>query len=150
MHIVLGPFVWSSHTHKMTLQVRGSSLFYLMHLLYHYHQLFIDIERENLFPCHSPQQVPTWEEETKLTKPSTSYISPKSEPALELHNRAVPSMEAHYHVNGPNTGRNSGGRQIKTKKHTLNACVYRSISWYSTCFWQMFSGEERREREILI
>ena len=35
------------------------------------------------------------------------------EPALELSSRAAPSVEAHYCVNGPNTERNSGGRQIK-------------------------------------
>ena len=35
------------------------------------------------------------------------HISPKTEPALELHSRAAPSMEAHHHVNGPNIGRNS-------------------------------------------
>ena len=34
-------------------------------------------------------------------------------PALELHSWAAPSVEAHHSVNGPNTGRNSGGRQIK-------------------------------------
>ena len=42
--------------------------------------------------------------------------SPKSEPALEPHSRAVPSVEAHHHVNCPNTGRNSGGRGIKKVK----------------------------------
>ena len=42
-------------------------------------------------------------------------ISPKSEPALDLHTRAAPSVEAHYHVNGPDTGRNSGGRRIVEK-----------------------------------
>ena len=47
--IMLRPFVWSSHSHKTPLQMRASSLFYLMHLMYHYHQLFIDIERENIF-----------------------------------------------------------------------------------------------------
>ena len=41
--------------------------------------------------------------------------SPKSEPAQELHSRAVPSVEAHHCVNGPNTKRNSGGRQIIKK-----------------------------------
>ena len=45
---VMRPFVWSSHTRKMPLQIWASSLFYLMHLLYHYDQLFIDIERENI------------------------------------------------------------------------------------------------------
>ena len=39
--------------------------------------------------------------------------SPISEPTLELHSRAVPSVVAHHHVSGPNTGRNSGGRGIK-------------------------------------
>ena len=34
-------------------------------------------------------------------------------PTLELHSRAAPSVAAHHHVNGPNTGRNSRGRQIK-------------------------------------
>ena len=41
--------------------------------------------------------------------------SPKSEPALELKSRAVPSVKAHHPVSGPNTGRNSGGRRIKNK-----------------------------------
>ena len=38
--------------------------------------------------------------------------SPKSEPALELICRAVPSVEAHHRSVGPNAGRNSGGRRI--------------------------------------
>ena len=44
------PFVWSSHIHKTSLQIWVSSLslLYLMRLLYHYHQLFIDIERQNI------------------------------------------------------------------------------------------------------
>ena len=42
-------------------------------------------------------------------------ISPESEPALELHSRAAPSVEAHHHVNGPDTGRNLGGRRIIKK-----------------------------------
>ena len=36
-------------------------------------------------------------------------------PALELHSRAAPIVEAHHRVNGPDTGRNSGGRQIEKK-----------------------------------
>ena len=50
-----------------------------------------------------------------MTKPSKSSldISPESEPAQELNRRAAPSVEAHHRVNGPNTGRNSGGRRIK-------------------------------------
>ena len=35
------------------------------------------------------------------------------EPALELHSRAAPSVEAHHRINGPDTERNSGGRWIK-------------------------------------
>ena len=35
------------------------------------------------------------------------------EPILEIHNRAVPTVEAHHCVNSPDTGRNSGGRQMK-------------------------------------
>ena len=31
---------------------------------------------------------------------------------LPLHSRAAPSVEAHHHVNSPDTGRNSGGRCI--------------------------------------
>ena len=40
---VMRPFCLVSHIHKMPLQMWASSLFYLMRLLYHYHQLFIDI-----------------------------------------------------------------------------------------------------------
>ena len=43
------------------------------------------------------------------------HTSQKSEPALELHSRAATSVDAHYRVSVPNTGRNSGERQI-TKK----------------------------------
>ena len=43
------PFFWSSHIHKtQLLNIRTNSLFYLTHLLYLYHQLYIDIERENI------------------------------------------------------------------------------------------------------
>ena len=41
--------------------------------------------------------------------------SPKTEPALVLHSRAAPSVEAHNCVSGPNTGINSVGRQIIKK-----------------------------------
>ena len=37
-------FVWSSQVHKTLLQMRACSLFYRMHVLYHYHQLFIVID----------------------------------------------------------------------------------------------------------
>ena len=36
-----------------------------------------------------------------------------TEPTLVLHSRAVPSVDAHHHISGPNTERNSGGRRIK-------------------------------------
>ena len=48
-------------------------------------------------------------------KPSIGIEAPNQEPTLELHNRAVPSVEAHQGVNGPDTGRNSGGRWIIKK-----------------------------------
>ena len=43
------------------------------------------------------------------------YITMKNnqEPALELDSRAAPRVEAHHHVNGPDTGRNSVERRIK-------------------------------------
>ena len=39
--------------------------------------------------------------------------APNREPALELHSRAVPNVEAHHRVNSPNTGRNFEERWIK-------------------------------------
>ena len=39
--------------------------------------------------------------------------SPKSEASLQLHSRAVPSVEAHHRVGVLNTGRNSGGSKKK-------------------------------------
>ena len=30
------------------------------------------------------------------------YLSPQSEPSLDVHSRAAPSVEAHHRVNGPN------------------------------------------------
>ena len=66
-----------------------------------------------LLPCHGPKRVPTWEEEPNLHSPQL-YLdtSPKSEHTLELQSRALPSVEAHHHVNRPNTVKNSSGRQI--------------------------------------
>ena len=58
------------------------------------------------------------------------YISPKSEPAKEQHSRAAPSVEAHHRVNGPDTGRNSGGRRIK---NIITYCVL------SFCFFFFLS-----------
>ena len=45
---VMRPFVQSGHIHKTPLKLRASSLFYLTHLLHLYHQLFIDVKRENI------------------------------------------------------------------------------------------------------
>ena len=48
---VMRPFVWSSCKCRMPLQVCRQALFYLMRILYHYHQLFIDIKiYNNLYP----------------------------------------------------------------------------------------------------
>ena len=46
------------------------------------------------------------------------HTSPKSKPALELHSRAAPSVEAHHHSDGPDARRNSGGRRIIIKNYT--------------------------------
>ena len=46
---------------------------------------------------------------------SSNTVGSELELALELHSRTVPSEEAHLHVNGPNTGKNSEGRQIIKK-----------------------------------
>ena len=52
--------------------------------------------------------------EYRRNTPSTKYkYKPQIKAPLELHSRATPSVEAHQRVNGPNTGRNSRGRQIK-------------------------------------
>ena len=47
-------------------------------------------------------------------------MSPKSEPVLELHNRAMPSVEALHRVSGSNTGRNSGERRIKNGNMSIH------------------------------
>ena len=51
---------------------------------------------------------------------TNASICPKSEPALELHSRAAPSVEAHHHVSGANTGRNARGRRIKKMQAYFN------------------------------
>ena len=48
LYNVMRPFVWSSHFHRAMLQMLASSLFYLVCCLYHYPQLFSDIERESI------------------------------------------------------------------------------------------------------
>ena len=64
----------------------------------------------------------------KELKPSTHLdINPKSEPALWLHSRAAPRVEAHPRSVGPNTGSNSEGRWIIKKNFnfgTMNAEKY--------------------------
>ena len=47
---------------------------------------------------------------------NTLDISPKS----ELHSRTAPSVVAHHHSVGPDTGRNSGGRRIIKKAKWRN------------------------------
>ena len=55
-----------------------------------------------------------WNEETQLTKLlNQSNVRPRSEPALELHNRAPSSVGVMYRSSGPNTGRNPGGERIQ-------------------------------------
>ena len=39
--------------------------------------------------------------------------APNQKLTLEIHSIAGPSVEAHYHVHGPETGRNSIGRHKK-------------------------------------
>ena len=44
------------------------------------------------------------------------------EPAQELQSRAAQSVEAHHHVNGPDTGRNSG--EMWTIKNIEKTAVF--------------------------
>ena len=46
-------------------------------------------------------------------KEQSVRVKNQKEPALELHSGAAPTVEAHHRVNGPDIGRNSGGRRIK-------------------------------------
>ena len=50
--------------------------------------------------------------------PISIFISPKSEPALELHSRVAPSVVTYHHVYSPNTRRNFRGRRINRKWQT--------------------------------
>ena len=69
-----------------------------------------------LLTHQGPQRVSTWEEEPKWPSPQTHLdTSPKSEPTLDLHGRAAPSVEAHHRSVGSDTGRNSGRRLIIKK-----------------------------------
>ena len=69
----------------------------------------------------------------QLTKPSTLSGSPKSEPALEIHRRAAPCVEAHHRVSGPITGRNSRGRRIK--KENLQVWRMTKFGGHEQGFW---------------
>ena len=78
-----------------------------------------------LLPCRGPQRVQLGRG-TQLTKPSTQvWIAPNQEPTLELYSRAAPSVVAYHRVNGPDTGRKSGGRQI------IKRCVQEGLNRYS-------------------
>ena len=57
--------------------------------------------------------------------------TPKLEPALELHSRAAPSVEAHHRVNNPDTARNSGGRRIKRNNNNNNHKIKKERSLMS-------------------
>ena len=52
---------------------------------------------------------------TQLTNPITAF-KPGIRACPKAYSRAVPSVEAHHHVHGPNIGRNSGGRGIKNNE----------------------------------
>ena len=54
---------------------------------------------------------------------SKAKKAPNQSPALELHSKAAPNVEAHKCVNGPDTGKNSGGGQIK-KSFLLSGILF--------------------------
>ena len=75
----------------------------------------------------------------KALKPIWIWAS-NQEPALELHSRAAPSVEAHHLVNSPVTGKNFGGRRIKKivpvflslsyfSNQNLNLTVFLCFTW---------------------
>ena len=47
--------------------------------------------------------------------PYLNFVS-KEHSASRTKSRAIPIVEAHQPVNGPDTGKNSGGRRIRIKK----------------------------------
>ena len=57
-----------------------------------------------------------------------------SVPALELHSRAALGVEAHHRANGPNTGRNYGGKWIIKKNCIGGWCV---VGWFECPFYDM-------------
>ena len=60
-----------------------------------------------------------------------SDLRPRSEPALELHRRAVSSVGVMYRYSGPNTGSSSGGGRIqkKVKKQAFSSFDVFLINW---------------------
>ena len=63
------------------------------------------------------------DERVKALKPIWIQ-APNQEPALELHSRAAPSVEAHHRSVGPDARRNSGGKGI-IKKSTVYCILCR-------------------------
>ena len=61
--------------------------------------------------------------------------APNQEPVLELHSRAVPSVEVHHCVNGPDTGRNSGGRWKKCILCKINNWKDYSFTSLAKTYW---------------
>ena len=61
-NFVMIPFVWSNQVHKTLLQIWVCSLFYLLHLLYQYHQLFIDQSNTQtvVFRPYTPKPSEIW------------------------------------------------------------------------------------------
>ena len=64
--------------------------------------------------------------------------APNQEPALELHRRAAPSVEAHHHIKGPDTGRNSRGRRI-IKKLLANNIYILLLDHHTKAFLEWMS-----------
>ena len=65
----------------------------------------------------------TWEDEPNHKPLNSSGYKPQIR-ALELHSRAAPSVEAHYRVSGPNTGRNSGEKADKKIRNRNSSKKY--------------------------
>ena len=69
--------------------------------------------------------------------------SPKSQPALWLHSSAAPSVEAHHHVKGSNTGRNSDGRWI-AKKRAIYSYTRQNHAKYCKSYFSCCSAKRSR------
>ena len=69
---------------------------------------------------------------TQLTNPITAF-KPGIRACPKANSRAVPSVEAHHHVHGPNIGRNSGGRGIKIMNNlVVKFLYYTQIDYFTT------------------